>query len=595
MRWILAIRRSLKWKFIVLVLLLVIGLVCSIGYFSYYESSKTIRQDVGLFSDQILKQANLNLDQFFLDYEYGFLLFGLSYEFEQWLRADKDDLSEQLIMENRLETKFVLPFKSQYPDLLSVSLYNDNGVEKLFREDRNIFPDLDYSVKQESWFSEVRLTKRLQMFVHQPVLYKATGATQVLTMTKKFDYGNSSGFIKIDINPSRILQILSQIHLGRNSIALISGPDGGTLLQSGSERTTLDPTIWASVSASDSGSFYSKATNEMIMFQTLPYTGWKTIVIVPYENVAEGVYRVRDFTIIVAVINIIIAIGLIWMISSSLTSRLLRLKSWIKETQMGNLSKRISIGGIDEAAELGLAYNRMLDELEGSMNNLTESRLLQQQAVFSALQSQIHSHFLYNALESINSMANLDGNQGIMDTTVALSNMLRYTSNYQQELVTLQEEIQHAGDFIKIMNIMYGDRIELIYSLEDPMQRIYCLKAVIQPIIENSIKHGFERTGAPMKIQIRVELEETYATIMIHDSGEGFAPGKLEDIQSILGRPGTPTDYRTMQRVGLLNVHYRIRVYYKDADAGIRISNHPDDGGALVQIKFPIASASGKP
>lgn len=592
MTWVNMIRRSLKWKFILLVLLVVIILVTSIGYFSYYESSRTIRNDMALFSEQILKQVNLHLNQYFLDYEYGFLVFGASYEFQRWLTVGKSDSYERLMMENRMEKQFVLPYTSQYDEMLSISIYNDDGFERLYRYGQGS-PRLDYTVREEPWFGQVQFSKNIQIFVHESEAYENLSYGRIITMVKKFDYDGSSGLIKIDISPSRVLQILEQINLGKDSIAVINDWEGRPLLQSSGTRAGLDEDIRGRLALNESGSFYHKATDEMVMFHTLPYTGWKTTVVVPYRNVAEGVYRIRDFTLVIAAANMVLAVIAIWMISSSLTSRLSKLKAWIKQTQLGHLNKRFTIGGMDEVAVLGAAYNQMLDELEVSMSNLAESRVLQQQAVLSALQSQIHSHFLYNALESINSLANLDGNQEIMDMTVSLSNMLRYTSNYQQELVLLQDEMRHAGDFIRIMNIVYGNRIDLVNLLDDAVQEAACLKAVLQPIIENSVKHGFEKTGKPLAIHVGAKVENGYITLAVHDNGGGFSPAKLQDIQEQLASSDRPADYRRMKRVGLLNVHYRMQVYYQDRQTGVCVCNHPVDGGALVQLKFPVHRRSG--
>lgn len=586
MQWIARIRRSLKLKFMLLVLLLIVVLVSSIGYFSYYESSKTIRKDVSMFSDQILKQTNLNLNQYFLDYEYGFLVLGLSYEFEQWLGLgrDGDDEYDLYIMESRMESRYILSYISQHPELLSISIYNDNGKERLFRGNQ-AFVSLNHSVREEEWFSSVALSKGFEVFVHSAKAYENPSFRSVISMVKRFDFQGNSGLIKIDISPSRVLQILDQINLGANSTALISDGEGKPLLQTSGGEFLPDSGMMRQVSEGQAGSFYYKPTDEMVIFQTLPYTNWKTMVLVPYANVAEGVFRVRNFTAVVAAVNFLVAVLAVWLISSSLTSRLLRLKDWMRLTRTGNLDTRIAIGGTDEVAELGNAYNRMLDTLQESMNDLAESRLLQQQAVLSALQSQIHSHFTYNALESINAMANLVEHRQIMETAVALSDMLRYTSSYKQEFVPLADELKHVQDYIRIANIMYGDQIDLRIDMDESMDEIRCLKAVLQPLAENSMKHGFERTGCPMCIEIAAKnCGNGYIVILVRDSGSGFAPDKLAELQRRLALPPGTSDYRSISQVGLLNVHYRLRMHDRDGVSGLQIGNDPHTGGAVVTV-----------
>src|SRR5690606_3102909 len=130
-----------------------------------------------------------------------------------------------------------------------------------------------------------------------------------------------------------------------------------------------------------------------------------------------------------------------------------------------------------------------------------------QQAVLRSLQAQINSHFLYNALESINSMAYLARHHQIERTALALAEMLRYTSEYTQTVVGMMEEVHHAVHYVEIMQIRYPSEIDFEYEVDDESRQAVCPKAIIQPIIENSIKHGLEKTGKHLILRLSVRKQ----------------------------------------------------------------------------------------
>jgi two-component system sensor histidine kinase YesM len=326
----------------------------------------------------------------------------------------------------------------------------------------------------------------------------------------------------------------------------------------------------------------------MVIYETIPQTTWKTLIMVPYKDVARSIYKVKNIMIVIALTSLVVSILLVIAVSSSITKRLLQLRATMKLTEMGNFEVRAEVSGEDEIANLSRNYNKMLESLETSILQLTESRLLQQEAAMSALQSQIHSHFLYNALESINAMANLANRPEIGQTTIALSNMLRYTSNYRDTTVTLKDEFNHLSDYIHIIQVLYGEAVIFDYHIPEACLKVSCLKAIIQPLVENSIKHGLERSGEVLRMKLSVVIgADGYIRIQIVDNGGGFAEEKLIELNDLLNADHPQYKYKQLSRVGLLNVHYRLRMYYPDSSSGVFIANDRSHQGAIVQLVFP--------
>lgn len=591
-----AIRGSLKWKLVLLISAVIFVIISIVGTFSYKETSRTIRADVERFANQTLKQSNLNLSRYYLDNEQFFFTIAGSKEFRDWSLVAKNDRYSQLALYKQIESRYIEPYINYHPEILSVKMYNRNGNESIYRTGRidyGLILKSDYSLANEDWLRDMVYPGGKQMFVSLSHNY-TNGAgkpvvTPVLTFIQEYRALSETTFIAIDISLTPTQAILQEINLGKRGESFIIDEQGLIVAHKNTSliNTSLDETLFEAIRGTRAGATYIAETDHLAVYQTFTNADWKVLVTIPYRDVAQSIFVVRDVTLWIAVVCWIVSVFLVIAVSDSVTKRLRQMRRTIKSTRTGELNARMNISGTDEVAELALSYNHLLDRLENNIQQLTESRVMQQDAVLSALQSQINSHFLYNALESINSLANLAGSEDIQQTTLALSGMLRYTSNYKDTIVTLEQEIVHLNNYLHIIRILYQDEIRFDIELPDELKRVLCIKAILQPIVENSIKHGFESNGDLMRIEIRCSrYREMYTRICITDNGVGFEEGKLAAMQQLLSKEAVQ-DYKQGSRIGLLNVHNRLRMRYPHPETGVSVGRL-ENGNTEVRITFPL-------
>jgi two-component system sensor histidine kinase YesM len=580
---------------IVLISLIIAAVISAIGSFSYYTSMKAIDSDVVRFSNQILTQANFNLSRYIDDNERFFERVGHSSEFRDWSMVNQGEDYPVYKNYRLLETNLIEPFILYHPEMLSIVFYSSNGHESIYRNPltQNYVLNWGYSMKNQDWFQALPFSGQVTRLVALSSHYADQSGTAipnpVLTYVQKYSFGTNTGYLQFDISLESTQAILDAIQLGANGSTFIV--DGGGRIVSSPDysqigtqaQELLEPVL----RSSRSGSYYLEETKQMVVYQTVPSTGWRIVSIIPYSDLAGSIRSIRSWTTLMTLVGIILASLLVSLVAASITKRLKELRKTIGKTRMGRLDIRVAVKGSDEVAELGAAYNLLLDRIDVSITQLAESRIVQQQAILSALQAQINSHFLFNALESINSMANLARHKGIQDTTLALSNMLRYTSNYQHALVRLEDEMQHLHDYIHIMRILYRDDVQFHVEQDETLRECRCLKAIVQPFVENSIKHGYETTAEPMMISITAKRDaDAYVCIEIADNGRGIDPDKLKELQVALGLERPAQEFMQLSRIGVLNVHYRLKTFYKDLHSGVSISCSAA-GETRILIKFP--------
>lgn len=283
------------------------------------------------------------------------------------------------------------------------------------------------------------------------------------------------------------------------------------------------------------------------------------------------VYRMRN--IFVAVMLVLLA-GLAILINS-IVKRLLRqfydiLKS-IRVIQKGDLSVRMNVGGHDEMGELGTQINKMLDRIEQLMKENLDREMLAKNSQIRALQNQINAHFIYNVLESIKMMAEIDEEYVISDAITSLGNLLRYSIKWVSGNVRVEEEISYIRNYLALINLRFDYEIYLSLNLQEEVLRQEIPKMSLQPIVENAIYHGIEELAEDTNIYIKGMVQNGNCMIEVTDAGKGMSEEKVESLRrKIAGE--IETDGGNGSGIGLKNVQDRIRMSFGE-EYGLTIAS----------------------
>lgn len=196
-----------------------------------------------------------------------------------------------------------------------------------------------------------------------------------------------------------------------------------------------------------------------------------------------------------------------------------------------------------------------------------------------ALQAQINPHFLYNTLEDIRSIALEYGVISIGEMTKALAKTFRYSIS-KENIVTVREEIDHIKSYAQIQNFRYGDRLSILYYIDETVMDCRMIKFILQPIIENAVSHGVEPKKGSGVVTVIGALKEGEIVFRIIDNGIGMAPEQLDKINADLA------DKReTSHGIGLSNVDMRLKLYYGEP-YGIRVESRQGEG-TQVTVRLP--------
>lgn len=278
----------------------------------------------------------------------------------------------------------------------------------------------------------------------------------------------------------------------------------------------------------------------------------------------------RSWYVWVVAITLCVLLMMLLLVSHTtrrIFRRLNRVLASMRKVRQGQLDAKIDTGlgeneTGDEIDEVAVSYNNMLDEIKRLMTQVVDKQLIAKNAQLHSLHSQINSHFLYNALESIRMLAEVQRQPAIAEALVSLGSLLRYSMKWRGDTVALGEELANIQSYVRFINFMEGSGFELTADLPQDVLRYAIPKMCMQPIVENAVHHAAPRGGS-VRIEIAVRVEnDSMLLVEIRDDGAGVDPQVLADLQAVLqGDSDTPI-VASKNGLGLENVHKRLQLHY---------------------------------
>ncbi len=212
---------------------------------------------------------------------------------------------------------------------------------------------------------------------------------------------------------------------------------------------------------------------------------------------------------------------------------------------------------------------------------LEEQERLLLQARMEALQNQINPHFLFNTLNSVSSLVRFDPDTA-RELIIKLANILRRLLHSSDAFVPLREELEFIDNYLDIEVVRFGrDKLRVVKELDTPSLETMVPSMLLQPLVENSIKHGLASKIEGGSIYVRSRLTDSHLIIEVEDNGVGMGSANLLERPTGLGGTG----------IGMANVAERLKVLYGDT-ARMTIDSH-EGKGTLVRLRLPVLQSEG--
>ncbi|MBP1995085.1 sensor histidine kinase [Paenibacillus eucommiae] len=208
-----------------------------------------------------------------------------------------------------------------------------------------------------------------------------------------------------------------------------------------------------------------------------------------------------------------------------------------------------------------------------------QSKLLKD-AKIKALQVQVHPHFLFNAINTISALCRTDPEKA---RKLLLELSVFFRSNLQgahQWLITLEKELEHVKAYLSLEQARFPNKYTVVFDIEPGLETISIPPFVLQPLVENAIRHAFSQVKSSREVRICAYSKAENMYVTVEDNGKGITEDKLGSLgkQTVDSIEGTGT--------ALYNIQERLEGIYRD-QASFRIESEPGKG-TKVQIIVPL-------
>ncbi|MFC5405487.1 cache domain-containing sensor histidine kinase [Cohnella soli] len=571
-------RRSLTTKMIAIYFLILLLPIVLISLVSYSIYRNAMEKQLFSLSNQIVGQAKSNLDIYLQELTRLTITPYSSPEMMNFLEGRSDGSTEWAFKQKDLIQGILFSYLNANKDIAGFFLYADNG--NLFQQSNstgllNPYPHYSqapwYKAAVKADYSNIILgTHREEQLKTRPYVLSAVRIIYSMTTFKP------TGAIVVDMDASVLKRITAPLTFGKRSRILIADQNDQIIYDTGN-GDTLETRL-------DTDSLHRDG---WLTFQSkLSAAQWTIVGAVPATEMLKPVRTIGLW--IVVLFGICLLFGGVMAAGATfrVTKPIRTLRGLMHEMEKENFNAKYTGQQIDEIGELGRGFNRMSSRIHELIQDVYRAEIMSKEAQIVALKTEINPHFLFNVLESVRMRAESGDNRSISVMIQSLGKLLRASLGGSHAKVLLSEELDRLMDYYTIIRLNYRERIQLVNEVPPEDLNLKVPSFILQPILENAVKHGLEKQAGTVSVWLRTKREEpdTLVIEMIND-GPSIPSDKKARLQFYLERTdGSPGD-----GIGLLNVHRRIRLLYGSA-YGIVLPD-VDTRGVHIQIRLPGGQA----
>lgn len=316
-------------------------------------------------------------------------------------------------------------------------------------------------------------------------------------------------------------------------------------------------------------------------------TEFSLLCVVPSEEIFTDSQYIGMVIWLMCLILCVAALIIAWSVSGKVTRPIRKLVELMHQVESGDLTVSFVPKYNDEIGILFRRFNVMIEKVNMLMLSIEDEQKKLRASEMRALMNQINPHFLYNTLDSIVWMCRAGRTKEAAAMTEALSAFFRIGLSRGRDIISVEEELLHAKNYLQIQEIRGSDTFDYEITADESLYEYTTVKFVLQPLIENAIYHGIYKLHSKGHIAISVYEEDDTIVMGVTDTGAGMLPAAQGKLRRSIdeGQLGSANSY------GLVNVDRRIKAFFGEK-YGLRFFSQYGNGSTF-EIVIPKVAADG--
>lgn len=307
---------------------------------------------------------------------------------------------------------------------------------------------------------------------------------------------------------------------------------------------------------SESATIFKNNTPYLFSKYENPDLSWIIVEEIPMWSIQEPFLAITKHIISISLLICIISILITIIISHYICGQISSICTTINKAHQGDLNITFPQKGFYEIRVISTACENFLTQNVNLLNTLKKKEHLKQLTELHFYQMQINPHFMHNTLFTIKCMVDMDRREGACKMLDALNTMLKNILNTDQKLVSVKEELETLENYTYILQQRYANSFSIIYLVDPLCKDMLILRFILQPIVENSVFHGFSNIKKDGKIIIKITANDEIITLSVSDNGIGMSS---DTIKQILNSTTSKSKH-----LGINNIRSRLNIHYEE-------------------------------
>lgn len=557
-----------------------ISIMLILGIVMYIRFSASSRQEIIQNTSKLMEQTGESLEDYLISMRH--ISDAVYYNV-----IKENDLSNQ---DKEIQQGMNLLYEANRDNLRSIAIYNNYG--SLMAAEPVASQKEDPDVTRQGWYTQAMgemenmhfSTPHIQNLFHDAAFryYWVISLSRVVELTNNGD--SQLGVLLVDMNYSNISRMMKQINTLNNGQYYYLCDSNGEIIYHNRQIQISDGICNenSKAAAKYKDGIYNEVfegEQRKVVVNTISYTGWKLVGVIPYSTFTHGMLNIRYFVVVLMLLMVLMLVVVNRIVSVRISSPILKLNHSVMEYEAGK-KPEIYIGGSLEIRHLGRSIQKSYEQIETLMKEIVLEQNERRKSELDALQSQINPHFLYNALESITWMVEGERNDEAVFMISQLAKLFRISLSKGRTVISIRDELQHAQSYMNIQKIRYKNTFSITFDVEPSLYSCCTVKLILQPILENAINYGVSAMDDCGEIKVTGRQQDEKIFLSVTDNGMGMSEEEVEFVLTDSNRV-----HKHGSGVGLVNVNNRIQIVF-GKEYGLIVESEPDQG-TTVSVCIP--------
>lgn len=548
----------------------IVIIIALIAWTSYSISSKALVRTTSHYQQQLLDELNNEITTRLLTIEQVSLSTSRDYELITFLMNKKDEYDRYrryVGVQNALAN-----LTYSIPLIQGIDLYMDRpfqGESKYYIQFRDI-----NDLNRQEWSHVLDKNDFAWSSEHEVASFQ--GDVPVLSFARKIMYDdNFLGVLVIHIKAEEIRSLLSGNTVDSNR--MMTNSAGEQIVKIGHVLNQNELSKWIDLKDQQSGYVHirtdSNVGDSLLVYSKLDNSNWTLIEMTSWNQITEDSFRLAEVIALIGIAAVLLVLLLTLYISRQFAKPIKELVAAMRMYSVEGNNVELSADYENEFGYLFSGYRKQNERIEELYQSVQLRYEQQRKAEIEALQANINPHFLYNMLDQLNWMAIEAGQDELSRILELMGRMFRIGLSNGDTFITIGDELEHIKSYLEIQQLRWGGGLQYAIDAPAELRPFFIPKLTLQPFVENSIVHGFnKRLHGYVHIKL-VDYEDSLF-IIIDDDGSGLTQAVDEQQKRRTGG------------YGIRNVRERIAGYFGE-EYGITLSDR-EVGGTRVEIILPL-------